>query len=453
MSTRTPASAPWTHTAYGVDSDQGRLTIVKATRRGGHLTFSAANPKDLSTGGAVAACALQRESFIKWLTAALASARKAEKVFPALLDVQLPFSIEDCQFTLVETRPAPGRVGTCGLVAGARSADIEKRLAGLHDAGVEPHVLDQEGLALWSQCLDEHPVAKESNPLRAILYLGSERVTLAVGLGDEFLGAHSLRQADAEQLVRLLKSYATPAPTATQWLWTGPLAADLAAVEKGFADLAGRWPGSTLKVVRDPATFLARALANRALTDGPCRCNLRSGKFLHPLLQQRETRAPYRWAAGLLAAGLLLVAVNLAWEVASNRMLTRARDTIQTVAVEIAGSPRLVPRGQEVLSARRALDLQSRQLEPFLAGIERPLPATLNSVLAVGQAEGVTFDSLTLNRQALVVHGLAAKWSQCERVVAPLKALGSNVKVERKDSPTGETRVAFVLSMELNREP
>lgn len=446
------ASAPWTHTAYGVDGDQDRLFIVKATRHGRQLTFCSATAGELSSGGAVAACVLQRESFAKWLTAALSSVRKAEKVFPSLLDVQLPFSVEDCQYALVDTRSASGRPGIRGLAVGARSADIEKRLSALRDAGVEPHVLDQESLALWSQALEEHPITEGGQPLRAVLYLGSERVTLAMGQGDEFLGAHSLRQFDPEQIVRLARSYAPAGVASLQWLCAGPLAADPVAVERGRAALGTRWPGSTLSVARDPAGFLPRALATRALTAGASRCNLRAGRFLHPLYQQQAAQAPFRLAAGLLAAGLLLVTVNLAWAVVLHRMLAHARNTVQTLAIEIAGTPRLVPKGQEVLGARRALELRSRQLEPFLASVEAPLPAVLGTALAAGQIQGITFEALTLNRNTLAIHGRAANWGQCEQLAGRLRRLASTVKTERKEGSAADTRIAFVLSMELARE-
>jgi hypothetical protein len=435
-----------------VDEDQGRLIAVKAVRRGRRLTFTTAALPGEARGDAVAACLLQRESFTKWLAAALPSARKAERVFPSLLDVQLPFSIEECRHVLVETRPVSDRPGTRGLVAGARDPDIEKRLAALQTAGVNPQVLDQEGLALWSQAYAERSLAPGSPALQVVVYLGAGRTTLALGRGDEFLGAHSLRPADVDGLVRLLKSYPATASEPLQWLWAGPLAAQPAVVEKWEADLSARRPGLTAKVARDPETFLARALAARALTVGPCRCNLRSGPFTHPLIARRQARVPYRLAIGLLAAGLLSIAVNLAWMAASQRLLARAKATLHDLAAETAGSPRLVQLNQEVVGARRAVEAQAALVEPLAAAIERPLPAVLGKVLAAGQAEALAFETLVLTRRSLVVHGYAPQWANAERAVARLRAPGAEPRAERKDAPAGESRVGFVIGMEWPRE-
>jgi hypothetical protein len=452
MAAATRASAPWTRTAWGADEDQGRLIVVKATRHGRRLSFAPAGPGDKPGEDAVAACVLQRESFTKWLTAALPSPRKAERVFPSLLDVQLPFSIEDCRYALVATSPTPDRAGTRGLVAGARHPDIEKRLAFLQTAGIDPHVLDQDGLALWSQACAERPAGTGASALYAVVYLGTDRTTLALGKGNEFLGAHSLRQADTDSVLRLLKSYPATASEPLFWLWTGPLAAQDAGVEKWQAGLAARRPNDTMKLARDPETFLARALATRALTAGPSRCNLRSGPFTHPFIARQAARAPYRLAIGLLVAGLMLVAVNLTWRVASQGSLSRARDNLRRLAVETTGSPRLVQPGMEVLSAQRALEAQTALMAPFTAAVERPLPAVLGEVLTAAQAEGLALETLTVNRRSLMIYGYAPQWANCERALTRLRALGAEPRAERKDVPSGESRTAFVIGMEWPRE-
>ena len=447
MSTLSKRSSVWFRSAVGVDSDPDGLILMRATRRGRNPSCETISPDALTSNETVAACLLQRESFIKWLTVPLPSARKAERVFPSLLDVQLPFSVEDCGFALVRTRPTADLTGTRGLLVGARNGDIEKRLGELQAAGVNPHVLDQESLALWSQGLQEWPAEPH---VRVLVYLGANRTTLVIGQGDEILGAHSLRQADPDQILRLLKSTFPTPPAASQWMWTGPLAADPEGVQKLQAALATRWPGP-MKVARDPKTFLARALAVRALNSTSSRCNLRGGSFTHPLFARRQGQRPYRAAATLLCAALVLSAVNLTWQMTSQHRLNRAQDRIRALAVDIAGSPRLVPRGQEILGSQRALATQTRLMAPFLAA-EQPLAETLRTVLTIGRDEGLAIETLTLNGQTVVLHGLVPKWNQCERAVVRLKKHGTNVKAERKDAPSGEERLAFVISMGWSHE-
>lgn len=447
MSTLSKPSSVWFRSAIGVDSDPDGLILVRATRRGKNPSCETISATDLAPNEIIAACLLQRESFMKWLTVPLPSARKAERVFPSLLDVQLPFSIEDCGYALVMTRPTADHAGTRGLLVGARNGDIEKRLGELQAAGVNPHVLDQESLALWSQGLQEWPAEPF---VRILVYLGTNRTTLVIGQGEEILGAHSLRQADPDQIFRLLKSTFPTPPAASQWMWTGPLAADPGTVQTLQTALAARWPGP-MKVARDPITFLARALAVRASDPSSSRCNLRGGSFTHPLFARRQGQRPYRAAAALLCAALVLCAVNLAWQITLQHRLTRAQDRIRALAVDIAGSPRLVPRGQEILISQRTLATQTRLMAPFLAA-EQPLAETLRTVLTIGREEGLAIETLTLNGPTVVLHGLVPKWSQCERAVMRLKQHGTNVKAERKDAPSGEERLAFVISMGWSHE-
>jgi hypothetical protein len=444
----TPATAPWAHVAFGLDCTESSTVIIKASRTGRTLALESVDMAALATApsSVIAGSLLQKESFTRWLTAPIASAKKAEKVFPALLDVQLPFSVEDCEYALLETRPTLDRTGTRGLVTGARTIDIEKRLAVFSNFGVNPHLLDQEGLALWSQSLEETPFISGSTDSRLILYLSSERVTLSIGQNGEFLGAHTMRQLDAEQIHRILKSYFPAPPPVTQWFITGPNAILQETGGSPLESLSKRWPGP-IKVTRDPKTFLARALAIRALTPGALRCNLRTSRFLHPALAQRQAKRPYQWAAACLAAGLLLCTVNLVWLSFVSHHTAQIQKTFRSLAIEITGSPLGIPAGQEVLSARRALEAQTKAMEPFLAATDTPIAQTLKSILVVAREEGLSIETLTLSRKNMVIHGVAPKWSQAETASRRLNTLGFVATLERKDAPAGEERIAFVIGL------
>jgi hypothetical protein len=205
----------WAHTAYGIDENGGQPILIKAVRRGRSLSFSKADSSETATPAprtVLAACLFQRESFTRWLTAPIASSRKAATVFHSLLDIQLPFSVEDCEIALLGTMPTDDGTGTRGLVAGARHEDIEKKLEGLAQSGLDPHLLDHESIALWHQSLIEYaPVREESSP-RVVIYLGSDRITLVADQSAVFLGALSLRQPEAEAIHRFLKSHFPDVP-------------------------------------------------------------------------------------------------------------------------------------------------------------------------------------------------------------------------------------------------
>jgi hypothetical protein len=451
----TPPSAPWTRAAFGVDHAAGRPPIlVKATRRGRRVVFAPAELAELarSPKAAIAACALQRETFLRWITAPIAAPRRAEKVLPSLLDVQLPFSIEDCEHVLLDLQPSPDTGGSRGLMAGIRHADLERRLAGLAADGVDPHVLDPEGMALWSQALEEFPFTPATPPTRVVCHLDADRLTLAIGQAGELLAAHTARHPDPDTVQRILKSALPDAGSAPLWLWTGPGVRDEAATLNLHERLsAGR--GAPAKIARDPATFLARALATRALTAGPGRCNLRSRRFLHPIPRRYQDRQPYRLAAWGLAAGLFLCAVNLTWQVAARHRTADANKTLRALAAQVMGTGHpLPPRGQEVLLAQRFVADQTRALDAFLAARKDPLPGLLQTLLGVAREEGLTLETLTLKRDALVIHGLTPKWAQAEKAAGRLASPTWSALAERKETPPGEERAAFIISMGRNRE-
>lgn len=435
-----------TTTAFGIAENGETLLVVKATRRGRSLSFTRAAPSEIANSLS-AACLFQRESFTRWLTAPIASSRKAETVFHSLLDIQLPFPVEDCEVSLLGTQPTPDHAGTRGLIAGARTADIEKRIASLAAAGLDPVILDQEGVALWFHGLEDVPPAHGEPIPRVLVYLAEDRITLALGQGAEFLGAHTMREAEAESVHRHLKSIFKITPPVTQWIWTGPGAVSIEAVKSLHATLADRWPGR-MSLVKEPELFLARALAARALTGSKKnRCNLRTGRFTHPLLARENARRPYRLALACLAAGLLLCAMNVAWMVAAQYRTDKAQKTLKALAIDITGSPVGIQQGQEALTARRAVDAATKDMEPFLAAIESPLHGTLANLLTIAHEEGITIETMTLNRKTGVIHGLAPKWIQGEKVAQRLNASGWTATIERKDSQPSDERIAFVIGI------
>jgi len=451
---KTAATTPWARIAFGIDIGEGSPIIVKATKAGGSLAFErvtldalAAPPESSIIVGSL----LQKESFTRWLTASINSAQKAKKVFPSLLDIQLPFSVEDCEYAILQTSPAPEQTGTRGLATGARNVDIEKRLTHFSAVGVNPHLLDQEGIALWTQALEESPFVNGSPELRLIVYWAPDRVTLALGKKEEFLGAHTMRQWDADQIHRILKSYFPVPPPLTQWFITGPQATLPAAAESPLASLSNRWPGP-VKMTREPDTFFARALATRALTPGLLRCNLRTGQFLHPVLTRREAKRPYQWATALLVAGLGLCTLNIAWLAFASHRTAEIQNTFRSLACEITGSPLGIPPGQEVLTSRRAIESQTRDMGPFLAATDTPLIPMLKAILIVAREENLSLETLTLSRENMVIHGFAPNWPKAEAASRRLNQQGWVATLERKEAPAGDGRSAFVIGLGRSHE-
>jgi hypothetical protein len=124
----------------------------------------------------------------------------------------------------------------------------------------------------------------------------------------------------------------------------------------------------------------------------------------------------------------------------------------RALAIEITGSPLGIPAKQEVLTARRALEAQTKAMEPFLAATESPIAPALKEILVVAREEGLTIETLTLNRKNRVLHGTAPKWTQAEAACRRLNNQGWAATLERKDLPPGEDRVAFVIGLGRSHE-
>lgn len=441
MPLQLPAPAPWARTAVGIDDAPEGRVAVRVSRRLGRARVERISGT-LDPGAAVVAALRQRESFVRWVETPLASPRKARRVLPSLLDVQLPFSIEDCVFDIVDFRT--GRAGR-GLAAGARTADIERRLQSLESAGLVPHVLDQESLALWTEALAADRTGATDLP-RVAIYESADRFTLTVGRGDELLGAHTFKAFDPDTVHRTLRLYFPEAPAALHCVWAGPAARHAPAVRDRHAALAARWPGP-LSIPPEPETFLARALAMRAVTAGLLRFDARQGRFRHPAVAARERRAPLRAAAACLAAGLVLCLVNAAWSVAAARRLETVSNALRTAAIRAAGSERLVPKGQERLGAQRAFDERAKLAAPLMAPFGPAPTDAIATVLGAARDEGLRVQALSATRRTITLHATAQTWNQCLRTAQRLEKQGFKAKADRKGE--GAEKIPVVLNVEV----
>ena len=165
------------------------------------------------------------------------------------------------------------------------------------------------------------------------------------------------------------------------------------------------------------------------------------------MLARWNARQPYRLASACLVAGILLCLVNLTWQAAIGYRLTQAQRSLREQAIKITGSPRGIQGGQELLSARRAFDIQTREMEPFLVASDQPVQSALNTILASAREEGVSIETMTIGLNNGVIHGLAAKLAQGEKMASRLNGAGWITTIERKDAAPGEERVAFVIGL------
>jgi len=207
-----------------------------------------------------------RETFTRWIEAPFSSARRARKILPTLLDIKLPFALEDCVYGFPRLSGAEG--GRPGRWRRLPAAERREELEALKSLGADPWGWTTRG---WRSGpgLTECPAAPGRND-------GAEGHRVAGGR--ELRSRAGARRRVPQRTRRRLRSCRADQPSApravtgrpapAEWLWTGPDAesAERVAAPQGATRL--RVAGVSV-TVRDPRSFLARALVTRAITSGP----------------------------------------------------------------------------------------------------------------------------------------------------------------------------------------
>jgi hypothetical protein len=441
--------AHWARVCYGVDCRADGIVVVRAERRGRRL-HSAVLPPDRWPAAAraeravTAASLSARESFAHWIETPFASLAKTRRVLPTLLDIRLPFALEDCVFCFLAA--ASSRTATRALAVAARQSAVEARLKSLADAGADPLILDQEGLALWTESLREAPPAPgaAAGTPRIVVWLSADAATLVVGAGMKFLGAHGVNPDDAGQVNRVLRNHFPERLPAVEWYWAGPGAEDPARVAGLRARLAADWPGPST-THEQPNAFLARALAARALLPGPLRCNLRSGPFAHGALDQRLASLSARAAALFLLAGVLLAGSGFAWSAALNRREADLDRAFLSLRNDLAGYDAGPAKGEYALRiVRERLAGQKALFGPFARAFEASRLTVLGEMLRMAAGNDLRFEMLSVDDGKASASGTAGNWRQCEQLARSLRERGFEVRLERKPAPEGG-RIPFQI--------
>lgn len=458
-------------TCYGFDLSASRIVVVKSARRRGGKGVEcsvvcdqppgAVSPDILENirsetekGQAVtAACMPSSESFARWLQTPLAAKSKARKVAPSLLDIQLPFPLEDCAYDIVRFRKS-GNGTFDALAVAARTQDIAARLDLFQRSVVEPMRLDHEALALWAQALREIPV--ERNALRVVAFIGAGHSTLVFGRGTEFLSAHSIRAGAGEleaanseparrfalRAQQLLRAQVPePGTQAVQWIWTGPAVSQT--FTKALEDVLLPLGEIAFLSTRDPARFLARAVAESVLEGEPLSCNFRLGPLVHPEELRHQSRQKSRIAAAVLAVGLLVCGLNAGWRILLAQQKEAVQKKLTSLAQQMSQMAR-VPRGQEWLVAERAGREQAPLSAPFLEAFEPSLTTVIASIVGLAHQHNMAIEYLSLKKDAISIRGAAAEWSQGELLAGLLRERGFTADIQRQDAGADE-RVHFTI--------
>jgi len=438
-------------TAFGIELDGDAPQIVRGERRMGRFEWSPANRDDSRIAAVLRAGSTPvgghltpRGSFTHWLDVPYASAHKAAQVLPTLLDIQLPFPLEQCLFTFpLLRREKDGR--TRALAVAARRTEIEGRVRAYRAAEFETTHLDNEGLALWSQALlEEPPEPGDDGRLRVIAHLARNRWTIVLGRGREFLGSHAVAPQDRGRVQRLLHAHAGGAATEAVWIWSGAAATDTAVVRALHNELAARYPGPS-RILDRPESVLARSLARRLVMHDPLACNLLTGPLLHPWLQARRQKKARRpvLLCGLAGAALCL-AVFAADTVLAHREAALDRK-FQSLADSLAGY-RVTAKGRDAVRAvRQALREPARIENPFIQAFSPSHVKELLRIARIARTNRLTIATLELGPGSPKITGTSRDWDAPQALQAALAQDERRLSLHRREDLRHD-RIEFSLT-------
>lgn len=441
----------WTRSALGIDlSDDGSPVVIRAERLGPTLRFQTLTPdaariECAGAGTRVAAAMPVRDTVVRRVSTPLSTRAKAMRVLPAVLDVQIPFPIEECEYRFHDLRRTPE--GTFdALVVAARHADMSRRIASLAEAGLDPVTLDSEALALWSRSLRELPPSGAGEP-RVLVSLHKTHSVVIIGHGRRILGAHHVRGTDPASVLRILGPYRNgEMQQPVQWCWAGPAAADAGRLSAMAGALQAAWPGRSA-THETPAAFLARSVAAREVAPDDIPCNLREGPLTHPARLSRERRRSSVAASFALLCGLTMVAAaSAAWWIGSKREAAIA-ETVSRMTDRLAGY-HVTAKGEHALRLVRAsVDARVESLQPFRRQIVDSPAAVVPDVLDSATRHGLQIETLTVTPRKLAISGTARGWQSCDDIVMRLERRGMKTKLDRREARE-DLRIPFALAAE-----
>lgn len=449
-------------TAYGLDCSAGRMVLARATRRGPPtLQRVAAMDSEEATRAlravarevergqaALAVAAPATRTVVRRLRAPFASVKKAARVWPSLLDVELPFPVEGAVCFFGSPRVEDG--GTVAVAAALRKSDLTEIDEVFRSAGIEATHCDAEALALWDQMEAEAPAAREDGA-RMVAWLGADYALVVRGRGQTFMAGHVLRASCetgavfealwASRMKMILSAHFAETGAAGMDLWwAGPGAEDESRIERLRQALPAE-PAIRQETFRQPASFLARALARRAAEGTGV--NFKTGEWAHPAWIRAQAGRRRTACLGVAALAALVLALATAeFRLRRERNEEAQRELTAAAEALVGGS---VPRGLESLMVERALPGRDAETQAIRAAMDSDgLESGWVRFLGEFAALSIEVSRMSMSPAAVSVEGTAPSIQAIEGLAEQFRAQGWSVQT---DSPgvTAEGRTRFVL--------
>jgi len=442
-------------TVYGIEYDGGRISVAKARRRRGgsdlQVLLDHADPAsgwpgvsaEINTARkhgsvAVAFSAPASDSFIRPVEVPFSSPAKARAVLPSLLDVQLPFPLEQCVYDFGVFDPSAGGKVNALAVAMLKNR-LQEIIREIDRTGVDAELVVPEALALWRFLSAQAPRTGASP--RIVVHLAADRTVAVAGRDNRPLASFSSRtswvgasEASREKLVSRLKQFVAGfnrgEEGSAEFVFCGAGASGGSALA---ADLGAE--KTRVRNIEVPA-LMASAIASYALDSGGLPLNLRHGEFESPALVAHRRRRDRKALSLVATAAAFLIAVSTAAKVAVNQKLEKVNAEIAEVARAMLGGP-----------AQKNFELYSVQNDPVIGGWINPVAQPLFVELVKTSAgAGIALDTVMVGKEKAVIRGYSSDWNDAAALTNALASRTRwNVMVDRADAGTDE-KVHFEVS-------
>lgn len=420
-------------TACGVDySDKDGPVFVCASFSGGKVIFarSADLPEETLTS-----CALPpRLTFLRTLESPFRSTGKSRRIYPSLLDIQMPFSLESCSVSYIQERQHEGKV-RCLSVAAKWDA-VDACLDQFRNRGVDPVILDSEAVAIWSQSISEIPAGPSVRTV-GIVRADAELVSVVIGSDGFIIASGMIDYGDAGRIRRFL-SASLASPAAIDWRMCGDPDCRQKA-EKLLHDAGDSWVDG-IRWHDKPREFLARSLAMRALREGFESVNFRGERLVHPWLSKFRRRKAVALALSLSLCGFLLMLVSLGCVGWMSSVISRRDAAFTSRCEKLAGFRLGAVKGIHALqSVEKAVSARTAKDRPFLAPFEENIQEMLRDIASEAARTGLLVEHASVSYDSVVLEGVSSEWSGADAVKVILERRGFTVDLSRNESLADES--------------
>lgn len=406
-----------------------------------------------------------RYSFTRWLHVPFRNHSKIMKVLPSLLDVELPFPIDDAVYSF----PIFKRSGhsTYALSVGALKKDIVSTMEKISEYRINPNVIDHQGLALWTQTITELPSERiGSNALRILMYLAKNNSAIVVGQGTEFISAHALNSEEPSEIRRivriilshLLENISTDKKNSHMpplhekflykivWVWCGSGTED----KHGLSTLQNET--NAIKqgehIIHDnPADFLLRGLITRALRRNIETCDL--SLDAETKLRRIHTKQSTYSAVSFLLSGFLLFAVGTFMRSTAQSKLRKVNTEFSQLSREL-NAVEGTTGADAVLTASRATTAKIETFRPFMEYFKQSMIDEIYELVYTARSNNLYYETVSVNNSAIEITGIAENWDSPEVLVTYFTRKGIQPILNRKDALPDE-KIPFTISWKLRK--